>query len=83
MSHEITSLDKLWHPNIVRLYEVVESLAKLYLIMEYAGSTELHTKIADEGRMSETDAKGTMTQVIAAVEYMVGIVCCVMACVRV
>ena len=65
-------MEKLHHPNIIRLYEVVETLAKLHIVMEYAGGGELFTKISNEGKFPEPEARNIFAQVIAAVEHMVG-----------
>ncbi len=73
LSREISSMEKLHHPNVIRLYEVVETLAKLHIVMEYAGGGELFTKISNEGKLQEHDAKSLYAQVIAAVQHMVGI----------
>ncbi|CAG5117771.1 unnamed protein product [Candidula unifasciata] len=70
LSREITSMERLHHPNIIRLYEVVETLAKLHIIMEFAGGGELFTKISNEGRLPEADAKCIFAQLVAAVEHM-------------
>ncbi|KAI8774057.1 serine/threonine-protein kinase NIM1 [Biomphalaria glabrata] len=70
LSREITSMERLHHPNIIRLYEVVETLAKLHIIMEYAGGGELFTKISNEGRLPEADAKSIFAQLVSAVEHM-------------
>ncbi|XP_025111057.1 serine/threonine-protein kinase NIM1-like isoform X2 [Pomacea canaliculata] len=70
LSREISSMERLHHPNIIRLYEVVETLAKLHIIMEYAGGGELFTKISNEGKLQESEAKSVFAQVVAAVDHM-------------
>ncbi|RUS69919.1 hypothetical protein EGW08_022318 [Elysia chlorotica] len=70
LSREITSMERLHHPNVIRLYEVVETLAKLHIIMEYAGGGELFTKISNEGRLAEDEAKCLFAQLVAAVEHI-------------
>ncbi|ESO92565.1 hypothetical protein LOTGIDRAFT_216647 [Lottia gigantea] len=70
LSREIANMDKLHHPNIIRLYEVVETLAKLHMVMEYACGGEVFTKISNEGKLSEAESKLLFSQVIAAVEHM-------------
>ncbi|XP_069631203.1 LOW QUALITY PROTEIN: serine/threonine-protein kinase NIM1-like [Haliaeetus albicilla] len=69
LSHEISSMEKLHRSNIIRLYEVVETLSKLHLV-EYAGGGELFTKISTEGKLLETECKIIFSQIVSTVKHM-------------
>ncbi|KAK9532807.1 hypothetical protein VZT92_010174 [Zoarces viviparus] len=70
LSKEISSMECLQHPNVVCLYEVVETPSRLYLVLEYAGGGDLHNRIYTEGKMSDNDSKITFAQILAAITYM-------------
>ncbi|XP_013794259.1 serine/threonine-protein kinase NIM1-like [Limulus polyphemus] len=70
LAREIKSMESLHHPHIIRLYEVIEALSKVYLIMEYASGGELFHCITSEGRLPEHKAKHLMAQVVSAVNHM-------------
>lgn len=53
----------LTHPHIVRLYEVIETLTDIYVVMEYAKSGELFYYISEKGRLEEDEARKLFQQV--------------------
>lgn len=64
-------MERLNHPNIIRLYEVIDSLPKMHVAMEYAPGGELFDHITKQGSYAEEDARPIFTQVVSAIQYMV------------
>lgn len=53
VQREINILRKLRHPNIVQLYEIIETGKEFFLIMEYSNGGELFDYIVVNGRVPE------------------------------
>lgn len=73
LAREICNMEKMHHPNIVRLYEVLETPQSYYLAMECASGGELFAKITNDGRMPEPEARLIFAQVASAIEHLVSI----------
>ncbi|CAL1569072.1 unnamed protein product [Knipowitschia caucasica] len=70
LHREIVGLESLRHPNVVRLYEVVDTPSRLHLVLEYAGGGDLADHIYTHGRLSDHRSKIIFAQILAAVKYM-------------
>ncbi|KAH8277296.1 hypothetical protein KR026_008741, partial [Drosophila bipectinata] len=66
---EVKIMKLLNHPNIVRLFQVIESERTLYLVMEYASRGELFDHLVKNGRMRERDARVIFRQLVSAIQY--------------
>ncbi|PIA35641.1 hypothetical protein AQUCO_03500179v1 [Aquilegia coerulea] len=66
---EIKILRLFMHPHIIRLYEVIETPADIYVVMEYVKSGELFDYIVEKGRLQEEEARNFFQQIISGVEY--------------
>ncbi|KAG6656320.1 hypothetical protein CIPAW_04G014400 [Carya illinoinensis] len=66
---EIKILRLFMHPHIIRLYEVVDTPADIYVVMEYVKSGELFDYIVEKGRLQEEEARNFFQQIISGVEY--------------
>ncbi|XP_044251523.1 serine/threonine-protein kinase MARK2 [Drosophila takahashii] len=69
---EVKIMKLLNHPNIVRLFQVIESERTLYLVMEYASRGELFDHLVKNGRMRERDARVIFRQLVSAIQYCHG-----------
>ncbi|KAI8084972.1 kinase-like domain-containing protein [Halteromyces radiatus] len=67
---EISIMEALNHPNIVRLYETFETACTLYLVMEYIPGVNLDEYLKQMGgSLKEQEARMIFRQVVAAVDY--------------
>lgn len=65
---EISVMRLVRHPNVVELFEVMASKAKIYIVMEYVKGGELFNKVA-KGKMKEDAARKFFRQLISAVDF--------------
>ncbi|TNV86765.1 hypothetical protein FGO68_gene6602 [Halteria grandinella] len=70
VAREIHILKLIRHPNIIQLYEIIETPKQLYLIMEYASGGELFDYIVANTRLKEDEACKFFQQINAGVEYI-------------
>lgn len=66
---EISILKILKHPNIVRIYDVIEHEDNISIIMEYATEGDLYSLVQAKGKLSEDEARNIFRQLIFGIEY--------------
>ncbi|XP_036008064.1 SNF related kinase b [Fundulus heteroclitus] len=67
---EVRCMRLVQHPNVVRLYEVIDTPTTLYLVMELAEGGDLYDYILrHEGGVAEGTAKRHFAQIVRAVSY--------------
>ncbi|EGW02970.1 Sperm motility kinase X [Cricetulus griseus] len=62
-------MKSLQHPNIIKLFHVVQTTDTTYLVMEHASEGELLSHILELGSLQESEARRLFTQILHAVQY--------------
>ena len=70
IEREIKVLKNLRHPNIVHLYNAIQTEEKIYLIMEYVKGRELFDYIVMKKKLSEYESCLFFQQIISGIEYL-------------
>ncbi|XP_022685272.1 uncharacterized protein LOC101779165 [Setaria italica] len=66
----ILAMKLIEHPNVVRIYEVMGSKTKIYIVFEYVTHCELlEDTIVNRGRMREGEARRYFQQLINVIDY--------------
>ncbi|GAB4861490.1 hypothetical protein Ancab_036692 [Ancistrocladus abbreviatus] len=67
---EISILRNITHPNIIRLFEAIETEDRIYLVLEYCEGGDLAAYINRHGRVSEDVARHFMRQLAAGLQVL-------------
>eukprot|EP00826_Nyctotherus_ovalis_P051220 TRINITY_DN6390_c0_g1_i2.p1 TRINITY_DN6390_c0_g1~~TRINITY_DN6390_c0_g1_i2.p1 ORF type:complete len:549 (-),score=165.41 TRINITY_DN6390_c0_g1_i2:349-1995(-) len=70
VAREIHILKIVRHPNLIQLYEIVETTKQLYLVTEYVTGGELYEYIVANNKLKEPEACRIFQQIISGVEYI-------------
>ena len=68
IEREIKYLKLFNHPNIIQIYEVLESSSSFYIVMEYAPGGELFNYIVEKEKLTEKETSFYFYQIIQAVK---------------
>lgn len=70
INREIKYLKKFKNINIIKIYEVIETEKRIYIIMEHASGGELFTYIVDKKKLSALEASFFFVQIIHALDFI-------------
>ena len=70
INREMLILTKVHHPNIIQLYEIIETRRYYFFVMEYAKKGELSRYIKKMVRLSEPEACSFFQQILSGIEYL-------------
>jgi serine/threonine protein kinase len=68
LQKEVQLMMRLNHPNIIKIYQVIESETECYIVMEHAKG-ELTDYLAVRERLSETQTRKFFRQLISAIDH--------------
>ena len=70
VSRELKILKQVNHPNVVKLYEIIETPKQIYLAMEYMPCGELFDYIVSRNKLSEEQACLFYQQILSGLDYL-------------
>lgn len=69
IQREIRLLKYFSHPNMIKLYQVLDTDLNIYMVMEYVSGGELFHLVNEHEGLRETDARRLFRQIISGIEY--------------
>lgn len=70
MRNELTVLESVNHPNIMRVFELMEDEDNFYIISEFISGGNLFDKMKEVGTFTEQQTSIVIKQILMAVNYM-------------
>ena len=67
---EISIFKKMFHKNIIKLYEIMETTQRIYLVMEYCDGGDLYNYILTKGHLSERQSCKFFHEIIETLSYL-------------
>ncbi|XP_058240044.1 maternal embryonic leucine zipper kinase isoform X1 [Hemibagrus wyckioides] len=67
---EIEAMKNLSHQHVCRLYHVIETPSKIYMVLEYCPGGELFDYIVAKDRLSEEETRVFFRQIVSALAYV-------------
>ncbi|EGW14666.1 Sperm motility kinase X [Cricetulus griseus] len=69
VAKEVRIMKSLQLPNIIKLFQVVQSRDTTYLVMKHASQGDLLRHILELGSLQESEARRLVTQILLAMQY--------------
>jgi serine/threonine protein kinase len=70
MGNEISVLEEVSHPNIMRIFELMEDKSNYFIVTEFVRGGNLMDKLKKEGSLSESTTRTLIKQILMAMTYM-------------
>ena len=68
-------MERLCHPNVIRLFEVIETFPRMYLVMECAAEGDILDRVKSSGPFTNEFGRSIFIQVASAIHHMVPLLC--------
>ncbi len=72
LRNELYVLEKTDHPNVVRVFEILETNNKFFVVMEFLSEGDLMGKVTKIKNFSEDHAAMIVEQILLALNYCHG-----------
>ncbi|KAJ3318945.1 hypothetical protein HDV06_006934 [Boothiomyces sp. JEL0866] len=67
---EVLLMMRFNHPNIIKIFKVIESKSDLYIVMAYAPNGDLASLVAKQGYLTEPEARRIFRQIVSGLDFI-------------